>query len=137
MRGGADARCWRLEPLERREPPLQRDKHRLANVVRRAKRVLVPEAQHRIALRQQERVTRRVVRAVDVLAAVELDDELRRAASKIGEIRPDRRLAHELGAVQATIAQAQPELALGVRRSGAQVLGAGGGWKVCRAHRVP
>jgi len=72
-----------------------------------------------------------------MLASVKFDDERRLAVSEVGKIRTHRRLPHELRAVQATIAQAMPKLALGFGWDGAKLLRAGRGWQVSGAHRWP
>src|SRR5580704_4173753 len=68
MRGSANVWRGRLESFKRCESSVERRENRLAYIVDGAKRIVVPEAQDRIALRQQKRVALLVMRAVRVLA---------------------------------------------------------------------
>jgi len=75
--------------------------------------VRMPESRYGPTLRIHEPVARRIVRAADMLAAVDLDDEAGVAAGKVREIGAKRKLTHEFVAVQLPVAQTEPQKLLG------------------------
>ena len=61
-------------------------------------------------LRHHARARRILCGALGVLAAIELDDELRITAAKVGNLAADRHLAPELRTQESAVAKPAPEL---------------------------
>src|ERR1043166_9609135 len=86
--------------------------------------VIVPEPQHQVAHRlQNDRAVCFI--SCRVLAPIEFDDQLCLGTAKIDDILVDRHLPFKFQTVEATIAHAEPEDALGVRLIAAQSSGKG------------
>jgi hypothetical protein len=79
--------------------------------------VIVPEAQHTVAVSFETPCARFVFRRLPlVLAAVDLDDQLRSMTCEVRDARPDRNLPAEMRTVQRqTMAKVPPQLAFGLR----------------------
>ena len=85
--------------------------------------IVVPEAQHAPVVIFKPLRTPGIVRVVNVLAAVNLNDEPTRYACEISDERTDRSLPAEFVALKLPIAQSIPKPALGVGRVLAQLSG--------------
>jgi len=86
----------------------------------------VPEPEHLVAVLGEDRGSARIILdhiVVSVLATIELDDEVSLATGKVGDEGADGLLPDEPEAEEPSIAQAGPELALGVGRIDAQGFG--------------
>ena len=100
---------------------------RLQNTIDIFQNLIIPEAQHAIALRVEIRVTRCIsgqMRCLIMLPAVDLNDEPCLVASKICEIRSDRCLATEMRLRQGQPFQVTPKFLFGVRNFAAKSPGA-------------
>ena len=97
--------------------------YRLEHALRILIEIVVPDAQDRPAFLREECVATLVPVGFGMLAAVQLNDELRPAAGEIGEVRADRQLTRELGS-QAR--NHRPEFGLMPRCMRAQSAGASG-----------
>ena len=76
--------------------------------------VIVPETQDPVAAASQVRRAQGVAAGLDMLAAVELDDQARLDAGEIDDVRAHRMLAAELASAQAPVAQVEPDRTFGV-----------------------
>ena len=97
-----------------------RGKNLFRNAVGVPQHVRVPEAQHSVALLVQELVADRVMLRVDMLAAVEFNNERGGATRKVGKVRPDRKLPNKPVPAEAPCPQHLPEPGLGLRFVAAQ-----------------
>lgn len=75
---------------------------------------MVPESQDTKAHREDECVPLPIMIAACMLTAIDLNDQLALAATEIGEVRPNRKLAGELITAEFTVLQFQPEQCLGM-----------------------
>jgi hypothetical protein len=99
-------------------------KDRLGDVFDSGCHVDVPEAQDAKASTPQEGVAMQIVwRLIEMLAAVQLDDNGGFQANEIADIRVDPMLPSEFETAQLTAAQSTPEKAFSLRRIPAQVAG--------------
>jgi hypothetical protein len=89
---------------------------RFANTLKVLGDFVVPNAQHDESLFAQIAVARLVLSGTVVLAPIDLDDQFRRKANKVREVRPDRDLSPETKASELLDAQLQPKQALGIGR---------------------
>ena len=115
-------------------PVLQRTANHLKNAVHVLHHVIVPEADHPIALGLEKRRSCRVAMVFGMLSAINLDNQLLLAAEKVGDERPDWHLAREFEPVELTAAQMSPEEALGIGRAISELLSASGGTRPKRCH---
>jgi hypothetical protein len=103
------------------EPPIhvrlaQGFKNRLQNGVRSEKNVVVPEPQHAKAVRSEKGITSYIIiRLVDVLTPVKLDNDVGFKASEIADVVPHRMLPTELETIDLPSPQATPKQSLGLR----------------------
>ena len=80
-----------------------------------AKNVIVPEAKDEVALRfENRRPLRILLRPRAVLPAIQFDNQTRGFTAKINNVRCNRHLPPEFQSIQATVAQAEPQRALGI-----------------------
>ncbi len=89
---------------------------------------VIPEAQHTVTLRRQERGSRLVIANVlllTVMVAVELDDQFAAAAGEVRDNVADAELAAKVMALPLQFAQLDPQLAFGRRAELAKRAGAG------------
>ena len=84
-----------------------------ADIVEMLQDLVVPEAQDAEAFGAEEGVTIKVVEAVAVLAAVDLNDEPGFEADEIEDVAEQRNLAAEFGAGELSVAERTPEHGLG------------------------
>jgi hypothetical protein len=77
---------------------------------------VVPEAQDPVAMLNQPSVAHRVALAFCMLAAVDLDYKTFLPTNKIGNVRPDRLLAHKLESGERSGANVLPKLLLSACR---------------------
>jgi hypothetical protein len=94
-------------------------KNRLKDTFSILQHLVVPKAKHLPPLAFQIGVTGLIARALSVLRAVSLDDELSANAKKVDNVRSYRNLSAKLDPAQPTIAQQAPQAKLGVGRRGA------------------
>ena len=79
---------------------MQRFKNGLQDTIGIRHHIAVPEAQYSQAVRPEESVAPCIVRhLLDMLAAIQLDDDSRLQANEVTNIRPERALAPEFEAV--------------------------------------
>src|SRR4026208_40298 len=78
--------------------------------------VVVPEAQRAIAMCDEPSVAHLVGRAVGMLAAIHLDNELCLQAGKVCDEWADRTLLAKVKAIQLLLSQVVPQLSLTVRQ---------------------
>ena len=101
--------------------------------------LIVPEAQDAIAFAVQEAGAHLILREpLRMLAAIDLDDQLRTMRSEVGDIRAKGHLAPELGGGKA-LAKRTPQALLRAGRIPAQASGAlsGAGGKTMPFHPLP
>jgi len=92
----------------------------LKHSVRILIQLVVPHAQDRPPFPHEERIPPRIALRPGMLAAVELDDQLRLPAREVGKIRPDRKLTRKL---RPKPGDHSPKHALMPRRSAAKFAG--------------
>ena len=95
--------------------------------------VVVPEAQRPIAVRREPRVSSFVARAVGVLAAIHLNNELCLQTGEICDEWADRALLAEVKPIQLLVPQVVPQLSLGVGQIATELAGACKGPWLCPA----
>jgi hypothetical protein len=79
------------------------------------KHVVVPEAQNQIALRFERSSPLGILLATfGVLATIEFNNQSRRLTAEVCDVVTDCDLPAKFQAIQATIAQPEPQLSLGV-----------------------
>jgi len=84
---------------------------------------VVVESQHAIALAREKAIPSRVaflMRRLEMLPAVNFDDDLRRMRDEVHDVRSDRRLAAKADAFEAMRAQSVPNDPLGIGQISAQ-----------------
>ncbi len=111
--------------ISRGTPPsalrLQRFENHFQHGVDVGRHPVVREAQHPITLLIQEAVPASIAgRILDVLRAVQLDDELRLKAGEVGDVGANRVLAAEAEAVELASAKVSPEKRLNLGLSAPQ-----------------
>jgi hypothetical protein len=92
----------------------ERQENCFENTVHVLEHIVVPEAQDEIAKRFQDARAIRIRHAGRVLATVELDNELCVGAKEIDHKPIDWDLPLEFPSIEPPIAQAEPQLALGI-----------------------
>jgi len=78
-----------------------------------AQHIVVPKAHHAIALTDEKCVSRNILCALRMLAAINFDNQTL-SAYKINNERPNRFLAHELEPAEPTVTNSEPKFPLGV-----------------------
>src|SRR5690242_18298794 len=71
--------------------------------------VVAPDADDAIAQDREKSITLSIGNTVGVLPAIDLDDQIPRAADEIGNVWPNRLLSREFKSAQAAIAYFHPE----------------------------
>ena len=71
--------------------------------------IMVPEADHAVAMRFDKRGARGVTVAGRMLSAIQFDDQSRPPAGEVGDMRADRKLADKFEAVELPRAQSCPQ----------------------------
>ena len=85
------------------------------HIVNPQQHIIIPVAQHLVTQRFKHRSPPRIVhRPIQMLAAIDLDDQLRLRADEVGDVAGDRHLAPEAEAVELARAQALPEMPFGI-----------------------
>ena len=103
---------------------IQSLENRIEDLLRPFQSIVVPESEDAKACRSQERITTVVIGlTIDMLAAVQLDDQGGFNAGKIANVETYAMLPPELGASEPTATQVSPEMALSVGRISSQVAG--------------
>ena len=83
---------------------------------------MVPKSQDAISFVFEKSGAQGIVSIFRVLAAIGFNNQSLLLADEVGDKRPDRLLAAELGAVQLAVSQRGPELSLGIRHLVTQTL---------------
>jgi len=101
-------------------PIVQRQQKAFKHLRRPVKDIVVPEAQHTKARILKGSIANAISRRIQMLAAVEFDNQPTLHTDEIKNVIAERVLATKLAALQTLCAQMHPQSLFGVRRGPAQ-----------------